>query len=39
VVSETPDGTLTWAPVVEDVLRASEGVIDPDFRYAVLQEG
>jgi glycerol-3-phosphate O-acyltransferase len=38
VVSETPDGTLTWAPVVEDVLRASEGVIDPDFRYAVLQE-
>lgn len=39
VVSETPDGELIWASVVEDVLRASEGVIEPDFRYAVLQEG
>jgi glycerol-3-phosphate O-acyltransferase len=38
VVSETPDGMLVWAPVVEDVLKASEVVIDPDFRYAVLQE-
>jgi glycerol-3-phosphate O-acyltransferase len=38
VVSETPDGVLVWAPLVEDVLKASESVIDPDFRYAVLQE-
>ena len=38
VVSETPDGTLVWAPLVEDVLKASESVIDPDFRYAMLQE-
>lgn len=39
VVQEGGDGTLTWAPVVEDVMKASEGVIDPDFRYAVRQEG
>ncbi|HEX7034465.1 MAG TPA: glycerol-3-phosphate 1-O-acyltransferase PlsB [Pseudomonadales bacterium] len=39
VVAETPDGTLVWAPVVEDVLKASETVIEPDFRFAVLQEG
>ena len=38
VVQEGDDGRLTWAPVVEDVMKASEGVIDPDFRYAVRQE-
>ncbi len=38
VVTETPDRELVWTPIVEDVLKASEGVIDPDFRYAVLQE-
>jgi glycerol-3-phosphate O-acyltransferase len=38
VVTERSDDTLTWAPLVEDVLRASEGVIDPDFRYAVRQD-
>ncbi|MEQ8857836.1 MAG: glycerol-3-phosphate 1-O-acyltransferase PlsB [Pseudomonadales bacterium] len=38
VVSEQEDAGLVWAPLVEDVLKASEGVIDPDFRFAVRQE-
>lgn len=38
VVSEGEDGALTWAPVVTQVLKASESVIDPDFRLAVRQE-
>jgi glycerol-3-phosphate O-acyltransferase len=38
VVAEQPGGQLTWAPLIEEVLRGSESVIDPDFRYAVRQE-
>jgi glycerol-3-phosphate O-acyltransferase len=38
VVREGDDARLTWSPVIEDVMKASEGVIDPDFRYAVRQE-
>lgn len=38
VVSQRPGGNLVWAPIVEDVLKAAESVIDPDFRYAVRQE-
>jgi glycerol-3-phosphate O-acyltransferase len=38
VVAEQPSGQLTWAPLIEEVLRGSESVIDPDFRYAVRQE-
>ncbi len=38
IVAESTDAKLIWAPVVEEVLKASETVIDPDFRYAVLQE-
>ncbi|MEQ8913908.1 MAG: glycerol-3-phosphate 1-O-acyltransferase PlsB [Pseudomonadales bacterium] len=29
---------LAWQPVVADVLKAAETVIDPDFRFAVQQE-
>jgi glycerol-3-phosphate O-acyltransferase len=38
VVTEEPDARLVWASIVEDVLHAAEGIIDPDFRYAVRQE-
>ncbi len=38
VVTEQDDSRLVWAPLVEDVLKASEGIIDPDFRFAVRQE-
>ncbi len=38
VVSEQEDGSLVWDPLVEDVLKASEHVVDPDFRNAVRQE-
>lgn len=39
VVIEGPDGTLCHRPIVEDVLKAARAVINPEFRYAVLQEG
>jgi len=39
VVSEQADGTLKYEPIIEEVLHASETIIDPDFRFAVLQEG
>ncbi|MFW6094322.1 MAG: glycerol-3-phosphate 1-O-acyltransferase PlsB [Pseudomonadota bacterium] len=38
VAAEHEHGTLVWDPMVEDVLKAAEGVIDPDFRFAVRQE-
>ena len=38
VVAEQPDGTLTWALLIGEVLRGSEHVIDPEFRFAVRQE-
>jgi glycerol-3-phosphate O-acyltransferase len=38
MIREQPDGTLASAPPVDDVLRAAETVIDPDFRLAVLLE-
>jgi glycerol-3-phosphate O-acyltransferase len=39
VVRESDDGTLTHGRVVEDVLKASRSVLDPEFRYAILREG
>jgi glycerol-3-phosphate O-acyltransferase len=38
VVAEQPGGQLTWAPLIDDVLKGSESVIDPEFRYAVRLE-
>jgi glycerol-3-phosphate O-acyltransferase len=38
MIREQPDGTLASAPAVDEVLRAAETVIDPDFRLAVLLE-
>jgi glycerol-3-phosphate O-acyltransferase len=38
VVVARPDGTLIWSEVIDDVLRASLQVLEPDFRYAVQQE-
>jgi glycerol-3-phosphate O-acyltransferase len=38
VVCVAGDGTLGHAPLIEDVLRAAETIIDPDFRFAVLLE-
>ena len=37
VVWPGPGGELQYAPLIDDVLKASENVIDPDFRYAVRQ--
>ncbi|MFP6815212.1 MAG: glycerol-3-phosphate 1-O-acyltransferase PlsB [Pseudomonadales bacterium] len=37
VVSEGAEGALGYSPVVEDVIKAAEGVIDAEFRYAVLR--
>ena len=37
VVSENADGRLDYAPVVGDVLKAAESIIDTDFRSAVLR--
>lgn len=37
-VQEDPDGKLQWSAVVDEVLRASVNVLEPDFRYAVQQE-
>ncbi|MEZ5558365.1 MAG: glycerol-3-phosphate 1-O-acyltransferase PlsB [Pseudomonadales bacterium] len=39
VLSERDDGTLSHRGIIEEVLKASGPVIDPEFRYAVLQEG
>lgn len=38
VVQEDAEGRLRHQPVVEEVLKAAEQVIDPPFRYATLQE-
>jgi glycerol-3-phosphate O-acyltransferase len=38
VISVGADGYLSHAPIIEDVLRAAETIIDPDFRLAVLLE-
>jgi glycerol-3-phosphate O-acyltransferase len=37
VVAENDDGSLRYAPVVSDVLKAAESIIDTDFRAAVLR--
>jgi glycerol-3-phosphate O-acyltransferase len=39
IVSENADGSLGYAQVVRDVLKAAEGIIDTDFRSAVLRAG
>lgn len=38
LVTEHADGTLTYSPILDDILRAAETIIEPDFRFAVLQE-
>jgi glycerol-3-phosphate O-acyltransferase len=38
LVGVARDGSLGHAPLIEDVLRAAETIIDPDFRFAVLLE-
>jgi glycerol-3-phosphate O-acyltransferase len=37
VVSEGAEGELGYSPIVNDVIKAAEGVIDAEFRYAVLR--
>jgi len=37
IVSETENGALDYSPVVRDVLKAAENIIDSDFRTAVLR--
>jgi glycerol-3-phosphate O-acyltransferase len=37
VVSEGVDGKLSYDPMVNEVLKAAEGIIDAEFRYAVLR--
>ena len=37
-VIENADGGLTRTPIVDDVLRGSETVIDAEYRYAILAE-
>ncbi len=39
LVSELEDGTLTHTAIVDDVLKAAQAVISPEFRYAILREG
>jgi glycerol-3-phosphate O-acyltransferase len=38
LVTEAADGALAHAPVIEEILRAAETIIDPDFRFAVMLE-
>ena len=38
VVQEGADGRLSYAPVVQEVMRASAHIIDAEFRHAVLRE-
>ncbi len=38
VVTEDSEQGLLFAGVVNDVLKAAESIIDPEFRYAVLRE-
>ncbi len=37
LVSEGAEGKLGYSPIVKEVIRAAEGVIDAEFRYAVLR--
>ncbi len=39
VISEREDGTLSHTAVVDEVLKAAQAVINPEFRYAILREG
>lgn len=38
IVTEDSEQGLSFASVVNDVLKAAESIIDPEFRYAVLRE-
>ena len=38
IVTEDSEQGLFFASVVNDVLKAAESIIDPEFRYAVLRE-
>ena len=38
VVSEGDEDKLQYQPIVDEVLKAAEQVIDPEFRYAILRE-
>ena len=39
LISELADGTLSHTPVIDEVLKAAQAVINPEFRYAILREG
>ena len=39
VIIERDDGSLGHTSIVEDVLKASKAVINPEFRYAIQREG
>ena len=39
LISEREDGTLGHTAIVDDVLKAAQAVINPEFRYAILREG
>jgi glycerol-3-phosphate O-acyltransferase len=39
IINEREDETLTHTAVVDEVLKAAQAVINPEFRYAILREG
>jgi glycerol-3-phosphate O-acyltransferase len=39
LINERDNGTLSHTAVIDDVLKAAQAVINPEFRYAVLREG
>lgn len=39
LISEREDGTLAHTAIVDEVLKAAQAVINPEFRYAILREG
>lgn len=38
LVTEGADDNLHYAPVINDVIKAAEGIIDADYRYALLRD-
>jgi glycerol-3-phosphate O-acyltransferase len=37
IVTESADGGLTYRPIITNVIKAAESIIDAEFRYAVLR--
>ena len=37
IVTESTDGSLTYRPIISNVIKAAESIIDAEFRYAVLR--